>query len=645
MNRNKVLCLAIIAAMAASLCFVAVTPANSEYTFFTAVLIAPTNNPVRVQHAQLVANELPKIGIGTNLLLVGWDVLVPRMQGSLTHADYAGGGFDIGFIGWTGTNIYQYFHSSNIDPASWGSNYYPVENDTLDALLEFTANTTDFDTRKDYYAQALDVIVWDIHPVTSIYQPENVYFMRDNIQDFDASRFPYQSIEEMSFEGGASAGHGNVNELIVASTTRPADYSPVVSNSYYDNLVFSPAFTGMISVDSGGNWVTEIATTLPYPVAEVNQYDGELSSTDPNNATVWEIQLREDVYWHEGYGYNMDDHRDVLRVDAYDIAWYYGSIIDEDGPPNPTRGVAQFPLGSDPSKAFKVVNSTTIQFHLYNIYADLFGLFSYDLLPQHILDPDADEGFGVGTRADGSSTPSYDDWDSDDFNQGSRSSPYTGTATVGCGPYMMDIGENPTQQTVTLSSNPYYYKDNDTAYWKPLVANRFDKYIYTWIANKDSAEIALENGDIDIMDAQYGANKDYPVMRNKPGIAAPKQLDAGWQSLGYNILNGADGELANKWVRLAISHMVPRQDIVDYLLGGLGQTNFAPFGRQLVWWPDDLEEITYNYTRALEYMEKAGFDIDLLTQTTADGFELLALFMALGGMAAVVIYRHKKRSI
>ena len=137
----------------------------------------------------------------------------------------------------------------------------------------------------------------------------------------------------------------------------------------------------------------------------------------------------------------------------------------------------------------------------------------------------------------------------------------------------------------------------------------FDKYIYRWITTKDAALVALEQAEIDLMHPKFNAWRDYPEMINKSGIDIVKQLDWGYYTVGYNILHGAGGKLANKWVRLAIAHMVPYQDILDYLLYGLGQINFAPFSKQSPFWPAGLRPIEYNQTKALNYLERAGYDV------------------------------------
>ncbi|MFX0090319.1 MAG: ABC transporter substrate-binding protein [Candidatus Hodarchaeota archaeon] len=605
--------------------FLLVRADSSDY-FFTTTLIAPSNNPIRAQYAQLIANELPKIGIRANLLLVGCDVLIPRLFGSLTCADYNGGGFDIGFIGWTGSIIpsgpFQYFHSSYIDPASWPSNYYPVNNTTLDGILEHTMNTTDFNQRKAWIAKALKSVVWDIHPVTGIYQQADVFYLRDNIQGFVPNLFP--APELMSFSDGQSAGHGNVNELIVASTTQPQNYNFLISNSWYDTIVLQPTFEHIITQDTDLNFIPGLAASMPYPVAEVNNYDGLVSSTDPNTATVWEIELRQDIYWHEGYGYRMDSDRDILKFDADDVMWYYRARINAGG-----SSFTSSPFGYNPEKALVKVDQYTVQFHLTTIYADLFIEFACAcIVPQHILDATYDAGYGPGVRKDGTSVPSYGDWDTDDYNLGKRtSSDTTHAATIGNGAYILYPGKNEFLQTVTLAKNPHYFKDNDTEYWQPLVQRRPDEYVYTWIPNKDVAEIALENGLIDIMDIGYAAERDFAVMKTKPGITTATELDWGYQTMGYNILNGAGGKLANKWVRLAISHMIPRQYIVDYLLGGLGQPSFVPFAQQSPFWPEELAPITYNVSRAIEYMGLAGYNVNkindaLMERTTDFGIHL-----------------------
>jgi ABC-type transport system substrate-binding protein len=242
-------------------------------------------------------------------------------------------------------------------------------------------------------------------------------------------------------------------------------------------------------------------------VAVVNNYTGEMSSTDPNTATVWQLSIRDDVYWHEGYGYTMAADAAELKCTVDDIIFFYSICIDDDGPPNTSRGTYQLIFGTDPAKSFVKVDDYTMQFHLNSINADLLSWIGSSGMPRHVLDPTYDAGYGVGVRKDGTTAPGYTDWKTDDFNQGLRTAgDTTHAATIGNGPYVLYPGEDPVQQTVTLTKNTNYFKDSDPT-WQSIVEDRPDKYIYTWISNKDAAEIALEAGDIDIMDKEFSPER------------------------------------------------------------------------------------------------------------------------------------------
>ncbi|MFX0063310.1 MAG: ABC transporter substrate-binding protein [Candidatus Hermodarchaeota archaeon] len=625
MNHQKKFAFIFIFFMVASLGLVGWRPGFAQVPLFKAILMEHVNNPVRVQHALMVANELPKIGIGATLILIGMDIFFPRMFESPNHADWNHGGFDFGFWACSDSivpsNLYKFFHSSNESPQ--GANYYPVINQTLDGILEYVMNTTDFTERKAYIKQALEMIVWEIHPVTGMYQHETMCYMRDNVRGYSNNlRVPGAlGIAEMYFEDGRSHGHGRQNEFIMASTTRPSQYNDIIENNWYNQLAIAPVNHGLVERDPNYDFIPVLLTQLPYPVAVKNNHTGLESSLDPNLATVWEIELRNDVYWHEGYGYTMVDHEDTLKVDADDVLFTFDLILNDNGPnPCAVRPSWQHLLGNDTSLAVIKVDRFQVQFHLQTIHADLLAYFGQYLMPQHIL--------ALGTiRADGSVAPAdFTNWVTDDWNLGRRTGGYTGSAVIGNGPYICYPGEDYASQTVNETRNPHWHLRNEPAY-----QNMFDKYIYRWITSKDATYIALEQKEIDFVDYTFFkfAYKDYPVMKNKTGIKTVRELDWGYQTLGYNILHGAGDKLANKWVRLAIAHMIPYQDIVKYFLGGLGQANFAPFPKQSPFWPTDLRPIEYNQTKALDYLEKAGYNVTpFREETRTSSYSLFDLFLS-----------------
>ncbi|MFX1251459.1 MAG: ABC transporter substrate-binding protein [Promethearchaeota archaeon] len=367
----------------------------------------------------------------------------------------------------------------------------------------------------------------------------------------------------------------------------------------------------------------------------VNNHTGILSPTDPNFATVWEIELRNDVYWHEGYGYTMTAHEDILRVDADDVLFTFGLILDDAGPsPCTIRSDWKHLLGDDPSLAVIKKDRYRVQFHLQTIDADLLAHFGQYLMPQHIL------ALGT-TRADRSMAPSdYDDWVDDDWNLGHRTGGYTGSAVIGNGPYVLWPGEDSNAQTVTETKNPYWHLKDEPAY-----ANMFDKYIYTWISSKDAALAALEEAKIDLIDPEFHVAKILMdrggYWYHRPGIFVQKSLDWDCQTIGINTVNGAWG-LTDLNVRLAISHICPRQDMVDYLLGGLGQTAFMHFPKQNPFYPVDVPPISYNFTKAIEYMEATGYCIPWIPSSSSNPVNTLFspsfyLFIGVLGIEVIII--------
>ncbi|MFX0060789.1 MAG: ABC transporter substrate-binding protein [Candidatus Hermodarchaeota archaeon] len=624
---------------------------TTEY-LFSVTIIAPLSGTFRPQLAQLMANELSKIGIEAIVTLVGWDILFDRVF-ELPQLDYNNGGFDIAVpylsadsIDYRLSRLYNHYHSSMKAPE--GSNYFPVENNTLDEILEFIMNTTEFNERKEYIRQALDMIVWDIQPETSVCQLEDAFFMRNNIEGFDPNRFP--NLEEIYFTNGQSIGHGQVNELLIG--IRDLSLDALIDPTYfYGILNFNPVFSRLLELDKEFRFVPGLLKKLPYPIAVKNNYTGEISSTDPNTATVWELELRDNVYWHEGYGYRMNNttHRDILKFDTDDVDWYFTKLIHE----HSTLYNDQYVFGRDPEKAIVKINRYKVQFHLNHTYADLLTLFNF-VLPQHILDPTYDAlGLGSGVRADGTSAPSYNEWEPfsvqlarDDYGQGKRTSgDLVRPATIGTGAYMYYPGENTITQTFTFTKWDHYFKDNDTIY-RNLVQNRPDKCIYIEMNLYDAGLPALENGVVDIV-GPYSSPQNYIDAGLKPGIVAAKKLSWYYYTVGYNILNGAERKLANKYVRLAISHMIPRQDIVEYLLHGFGQANFIPFSLQSPYYPKDLDPIEYNIFKSFNYMEAAGYDMTpYKTQTPPSfiSFEGWTLLVVLGGMGILVfIHQYKKK--
>ncbi|MFX0116509.1 MAG: hypothetical protein ACFFB3_18315, partial [Candidatus Hodarchaeota archaeon] len=211
-----------------------VAAAEKPPGYFSVTLVAPTNNPARVQHAQVITRELWKIGIDADLMLVGWDPLITRLFESVNFEGSDGDGFDIGFVGWTAGNplnpssVSNFYHSSRIDKVAGADNWYPINNSEVDRLADLIDSELDFDTRRGYVRDAMQIVVWEVHPVMGLYQAANPFAVDKLLNGFDAFRWgqPNTHVPELYYTD-------DQDTFKLASNARFIDLNPVLSNSYY----------------------------------------------------------------------------------------------------------------------------------------------------------------------------------------------------------------------------------------------------------------------------------------------------------------------------------------------------------------------------------------------------------------------------
>ncbi|MCG3225036.1 MAG: hypothetical protein H7647_11255, partial [Candidatus Heimdallarchaeota archaeon] len=170
----------------------------------------------------------------------------------------------------------------------------------------------------------------------------------------------------------------------------------------------------------------------------------------------------------------------------------------------------------------------------------------------------------------------------------------------------------------------------------------------TYIAGKDSAVAELIAGEIDIMDAQY-----YPVLADFEGVTGVEGVlikDPSHQEIGVNMRHPVmgTGELtpvgtaaAAKGIRKAISHAVPRQTIVDEILEGLGACGVIPCPDCVVGFNKDLEPYAYDLDMAIDYVEAAGYVVEVEVPPEAGIAGLV--FLSFLGLAALIGFKKYKK--
>ncbi|MHA2232228.1 MAG: hypothetical protein ACXAB4_07040, partial [Candidatus Hodarchaeales archaeon] len=337
-----------------------VAAAEKPPGYFSVTLVAPTNNPARVQHAQVITRELWKIGIDADLMLVGWDPLVRRLQESVNFETADGDGFDIGFIGWTAGNpllpnsISSFYHSNRIDKIAGDNNWYPINNSALDDLADLVDSELDFDQRREWVRQALQIVTWDVHPVMGLCQAANPFALDADMRGFDAFRWgqPNTHLPELSYESG------DQDTFIFASNARFIDLNPALSNSYYDSIIHQPtqewtyrrdanmlltpylatsdpviigsnetiaSYIDVSTIGSDSDYAGADATTTwgPSPNVDTAQFNAYKAEDD---YSMFLINLREDIPYQPGWGYDLYD----VNVTVEDFQWTLSYWQDED---------------------------------------------------------------------------------------------------------------------------------------------------------------------------------------------------------------------------------------------------------------------------------------------------------------------------
>ena len=96
-----------------------------------------------------------------------------------------------------------------------------------------------------------------------------------------------------------------------------------------------------------------------------------------------------------------------------------------------------------------------------------------------------------------------------------------------------------------------------------------------------------------------------------------------------------------KHIRKAISHIIPRDTIVEEILEGLAAPGVTIFCDASIGFDETLEPYEYSFNLAKEHMEAAGFVYPEPTEQTGIGLITIMSILALVG--AIQIFLLKKR--
>lgn len=588
-------------------------PVQGQDKLFHVTLTVPSTNPSRQAWSEIIYNNMLAAGIDVDRVIQDWGTIYDRALDP--PSDVAGktfdeGGFDMLFVGYamsTDPDPYALYHSSQVPP---GQNYYFWENDENDELCEMIKVTVDEATRMDYVQQWQQLAYDELPSITLHYDQEVVcYDPTALIPDpFEAYHYPvWPSVEKWELTSEAP------QTTIVIAQTGPAPeegLNPWVTTSYYDLTVYGAVFDSLTKHK-------DLETLEMIPGLAT---DWQVADDDK----TWTVTLRQGVMWHDG-----------VEFTAEDVKFTYTAAMEEELASNTGAFVSQIVGSAD---NIEIVDDYTVKFNLPEPYAYfasgiLAEGYGY-MLPKHILED----------------VP-FEEWRTHTFNTGEGSydaaNGCTAYGPIGTGPYFY-AAYDPTTYTNYLSKN--------TDYWNAEALEgeglfQIEQYAVVFIEGSDAAITALKTGEVDVLDSQYGLQDKLGSLEDAWGKWV--EYDAfGLQELGINMKHpilgtGVDTPLgkedpskaaeAARYVRQAISHLVPRQQIIDEILDGYGSPGITtPITPLTAGFDESLEPYSFDIEEAKALLAKAGYGTGV-SDGSKSFLDEYGLYVVLVVVAVVVV--------
>ncbi len=160
---------------------------------------------------------------------------------------------------------------------------------------------------------------------------------------------------------------------------------------------------------------------------------------------------------------------------------------------------------------------------------------------------------------------------------------------IGTGPFK--FVEWVSDEKIVLEANDQYFEG------RPYI----DEIIYRIIPETSLSEIELLTGGIDY----YGVNPhQYKRISKNPKLKVFRQPSFAYTYIGYNLKNDL---FKDRRVRKALTHAIDRDEIVKFVLYGLGTITTGPYPNHMWYYNPELEPFPYSPERARSLLEEAGW--------------------------------------
>ncbi len=582
--------------------------------YFSMTLLAPTSNPQRRQWAAIIQNSFASANIDAKLIYVSFSqmlgVILNCTSGCPAKA-FAQGGWDANFVGFGGGTSLPDFGTQNVanyrnegpgDIPPVGSDYYFFKNATLNALSD-DYNTNFNAAQRLVDAQKIVKIAAQERPSLIIYYPQNVYAFSNTFKAWGTSG-AYSAVTSTTF--GLDWAHWNtgsqttVNVAVTGNLDNVNQIPTGAQNSLYDRFIYGPTGDQLEQADARGtgvyfnsiaNSITSSSDHKTWTVTfKAHNFQDGVPVTADDYVFTFMSQLRLDVGW-TGTG-TITGLLSTSTTAQQQFTFSNGTTRYVN---NGTYSLTK-PATWNPTSVWTSLSPTSFSFTMPAAYILTDPIITATgALPMHIYEKVPASTWSTGflsgfTGSSGGLSTNHVTVTWSTAKYGGNGSYAWVFGPVADGPYTYR-GYDPVSQTAFLTKW--------SGYWNATGLQGLGQFTVTTIhvqsiLAKDAAIAAFGNKQINALDDNYVFNPADAKALTGLGATVVKVSDPanGYQEMGLNLnapvwgtgvgtplgaSNPAKAAFAARSVRHAFSLLIPRQQIINNLVGGLGAPGITAF--------------------------------------------------------------------
>jgi peptide/nickel transport system substrate-binding protein len=334
-------------------------------------------------------------------------------------------------------------------------------------------------------------------------------------------------------------------------------------------ITFNPVFIrDAISAEVSGLLHPQLIGTNPETM-EVEPRMIESWTISEDNRT-YEITLRDNLRWSDGEPITTRDVAFTLRVICHAdyTGWMFPLLQYIKG--SREFRTARISMHAEGEIAgIRVLDERTLQIELNKPHAPFLSYLTFAPLPYHLLGEIAVEELEMH--------------------------PYSRTLPVGAGPYLLQEWRQ--DEYLHVRANPDYYLG------EPQIAQVY----YRFIANPEAQIIELLAGKLDLIPTAVKV-EDIHQLQDDPQIAIHRNKRLVYDYISMN-MNKDYSPLKNKKVRMALSMLVDKNELVDDILLGYGTPLNGPLLPLHFAYDPDFSQYEHSLPAARNLLLEAGYPL------------------------------------